>query len=326
MKKNYYITSNGTLKRMDNTIILKTLEDTKRIPVHNVNGISILSQVDLNTRVHTFLSKQEIPAHYYDWFGYYRGTYYPKETLNSGNVVVRQAEHYLSQEKRLTLAREIMLGSAHNMLQNLKYYLSKGKDIDSTVGEIKELIQQGKSAERVNQVMGTEGKIRELYYSCFPVILRNFAFDKRVKRPPNNEMNALISFGNSLLYTATLNEIYRTYLNPTISFLHEPGERRFSLSLDISDVFKPVFVDKTVFKLVNKQIIQKKHFEKELNNCLLNQQGRKKVIQEFEARLEKTSLHERLGRNVSNQRRLRLEGYKLIKHVMRDETYESYKT
>jgi CRISP-associated protein Cas1 len=58
----------------------------------------------------------------------------------------------------------------------------------------------------------------------------------------------LISFGNSLLYATTLSEIYRTQLNPTVSFLHEPSARRYSLSLDLSEIFKPIIVDRTIFK------------------------------------------------------------------------------
>ena len=71
--------------------------------------------------------------------------------------------------------------------------------------------------------------------------------NKRVKRPPDNPINALISFGNTLLYTKTISAIYRTHLDQRISYLHEPSEGRFSLSLDISEVFKPVIVYKTIF-------------------------------------------------------------------------------
>ena len=86
--------------------------------------------------------------------------------------------------------------------------------------------------------------------------------NKRVKRPPDNPINALISFGNTLLYTKTISAIYQTHLNQSISFLHEPTEQRFSLSLDLSEVFKPIIVFKTIFELVNtKRLTVEKHFD-----------------------------------------------------------------
>ena len=83
-------------------------------------------------------------------------------------------------------------------------------------------------------------------------------------------VNSLISFGNSMMYSTVLTELYNTQLNPTISYLHEPAERRFSLSLDLSEIFKPIFVDRLIFYLVNKKMITKKDFNQDLNCCLLN--------------------------------------------------------
>ena len=110
-----------------------------------------------------------------------------------------------------------------------------------------------------------------------------------MKRPPDNPINALISFGNTLLYTKTISQVYHTHLNQTISYLHEPTERRFSLSLDLSEVFKPAVVFKTIFDCVNnRKITVAKHFDKKLNYALLNEAGRKVFIDEFEDRINQT--------------------------------------
>lgn len=89
--------------------------------------------------------------------------------------------------------------------------------------------------------MAVEGNAREIYYSAFDIIVDNedFAFAKRTRRPPQNRLNALISFGNSLLYVTVLGEIYRTHLDPRIGFLHATNFRRFSLNLDVAEIFKP---------------------------------------------------------------------------------------
>jgi len=326
MRKNYYIFDNGELKREDNTIYLRTEDEKKPLPVKKVGALHILGQVDFNTRFFSFLSQEEVPAHYYNWFDHYTGSFYPQEFLNSGRVLVNQALHYDDQEKRLEISCEFVKGASHNMLENLRYYSRKGKDVDDAIDEIEYFRSTVDDAETPNEVLGTEGKMRKIYYGTFSEILRKgFVLEKRVKRPPDNEVNAMISFGNSLLYTTTLNEIYRTHLNPTISYLHEPRERRFSLSLDISEVFKPVIVDRTIFKLVNKQYIKRDDFREEMGGCLLSESGKKEFIREYEERLERTVEHETLGRNVSNQRLLRLEGYKLVKHMSGDDKYRSYK-
>lgn len=326
MRKNYYVVNDGGLERKDNTIHLVTEDDRKPIPVKDVASLHIMSQVDFNTRFFSFLSEEEIPAHYYDWFDNYAGSFYPQEFLNSGQVLVNQVRHYDDRDRRLLIAREIVAGAVHNMLENLAYYQRKGKDVDDAVETIEDLQADIEAMETPNELRGLEGQIRKQYYGTFSTILRGeFELETRSKQPPGNEVNAMISFGNSLLYSTSLTEIYRTHLNPTVSYLHEPRERRFSLSLDLSEVFKPVIVDKAIFKLVNKQLIQMDDFREEMGGCLLDESGREAFIREFEERLQTTVDHETLDKQVSRQRLLRLEGYKLVKHVSGDDRYRSYR-
>lgn len=79
-------------------------------------------------------------------------------------------------------------------------------------------------------LMGIEGNIRQHYYACMECHCEpGVNFNKRMMHPPDNMINSLISFVNSLIYAKTLSEVYHTQLNPTISYLHEPGARRFSI-------------------------------------------------------------------------------------------------
>ena len=156
-------------------------------------------------------------------------------------------------------------------------------------------------------------------------ILNDFEMGNRTKQPPQNEVNALISFGNMMCYTQCLRAIHQTQLNPTISYLHTPGERRYSLSLDVSEVFKPLLVDRVIFKVLNKREIQEKHFDKKLNKCLLNPAGKKIFVQAFEDRLNETIQHRSLKRNVSYRHLIKLECYKLSKHLLGMEEYKPFK-
>ena len=146
--------------------------------------------------------------------------------------------------------------------------------------------------------------------------------NKRVKRPPDNPINALISFGNTLLYTRTISTIYRTHLDQRISYLHEPSEGRFSLSLDISEVFKPVIVFRTIFELVNNKRLQvTKHFERKVNYCILNEEGKSIFIKAFEARMDSVFVHPKLKRKVSYKTAIKLDCYKLIKYIMEEKEF-----
>ena len=178
-------------------------------------------------------------------------------------------------------------------------------------------------SENINQLMSVEGEVWQRFYSDFKLFLpEDFIMNKRVKRPPDNPINAMISFGNTLLYTKTISSIYRTHLDQRISFLHEPSEGRFSLSLDISEVFKPVIVYKTIFDLINNRKIQvDKHFEKKVNYCLLNEEGRKIFIEAFEGRLESVFKHPKLKRNISYRTAIKLDCYKLIKWILEDKEF-----
>ena len=122
-----------------------------------------------------------------------------------------------------------------------------------------------------------------------------------------------------------LSEIYHTQLNPTISYLHEPGVRRFSLSLDIAEVFKPLIGDRLIFSLLNRKQITEDSFTKELNFLHLKKDASKLIVSELEKRLKQSVMHKDLGRQVSYQYLLRLESYKLIKHLIGEKEYEGFR-
>lgn len=298
----------------------------KFIPIEDVDSLFVFGEVKFNSRFLNFLSTQKIPLHLFNYYGFYSGSFYPSEYLNSGKVLVSQVNHYNNNSKRMNIATEILNASVYNIQKNLSYYCNRGVDLELEISDINKLRISMAGVKNIPELMGLEGNIRQIYYSCWNKILKTEeTFDKRVKQPPDNIVNALISFGNMLMYSACLSEIYRTQLNPLISFLHEPGERRFSLSLDLSEIFKPIFVDRIIFKLINQKMLNEKDFDKNLNYCYLKESGKKIFVKEFEDKLKTVIKHKTLNRNVSYKRIIRLECYKLIKHLLEDKKYESFK-
>ena len=178
------------------------------------------------------------------------------------------------------------------------------------------------------KITGTlySGNIRKRYYEKWnDIFTKDVEFEKRVKRPPDNMVNSLLSFLNSLVYTRVLSEIYKTQLNATISYLHQPGEKRFSLSLDIAEIFKPLLAERLLFSLVNKGIVTESGFEQELNYLKMKPATMKEVVKQFDDRLNITIKHRDLKKDVSYRYLMRLELYKLIKHLLGEKTYEGFK-
>lgn len=326
MQKTFYIYTNGELKRKDNTLQFIDTEGNKRdIPIERISDIYLMSEMKLNTNLLNFLSQYGITLHCFNYYSFYTGSFYPKESLLAGNLLVRQVEHYIDPEKRLCLAKKFIEAAAENIYRNIRYYNGRGKDLQSYMNEVESLTKQINKSQTINELMGYEGNIRKKYYESWNTIVdQDINFKKRVKNPPDNMINTLISYVNGLIYTRVLSEIYHTQLNPTISYLHEPGVRRFSLSLDLSEIFKPLIGDRLIFSLLNKKQITEKSFIKELNYLHLTKAASQTIAQELDARLQTTIKHKELGKNVSYQHLIKLEAYKLIKHLLGEKEYSGF--
>jgi CRISPR-associated protein Cas1 len=345
MKRPYYLFSNGRLRRRQNTLFFEKSGEARQpddapddegqpsteptgervpVPVEQVESLYLLGEVDLNSKLVTFLAQHDVPTFFFDYYGNYTATLYPRATLHSGRLRVDQARHYLHPKKRMRLARSLVEAAAYNLLRVLKYYRTRLSGeaqalLDGRIYQIETHRKLLRQAADVPALMGMEGMMREGYYRVWPTLLGEagtaFPFERRERNPPSNELNALISFGNALCYSTVLRQIHRTALDPTISFLHEPGDRRFSLALDLAEVFKPLLVDRAIFRLIKTGAIQPRHFEPRLGGVYLNEKGRRVFVEHWDERLGQTIQHRTLNRPVSYERLVRLECYKLVRHL-----------
>lgn len=343
---NLYLTKAGRLRRKDNTLLFELLNipeesllddnesdeidylnpDKKHaLPIETIDSIYVFSEMTFNSKLVNFLGQKKIPIHFFNYYGNHCNTLLPHAEQLSGQLVIKQAEAFAS-PKRKEFCYELLDATAHNILSVLHYYERKSGGLAEKIAKVKNLKESLKACETADEFMGIEGNIRNLYYSAWQnwlgYIAKNF---KRVYHPPDSPLNTLISFLNSLLYTTCVSEMYRTALYPGISYLHTPQTRRFSLALDMVEQFKPLIVDRLLFRLINRNEISDKDFQKHTNGMILTDDARKHVISCWDQTLRTTVKYPALKRSVSYRQLVRLDCYKLIKFLLEDKPFKPYR-
>jgi len=299
MRKTFYLFNPGQLSRKDNTLKFVPITEEgpqkpRYLPVENIEDFYAFGALDANSALFNFLGQNNIAVHFFDYYENYTGSFMPRDQLLSGKMLLAQTSYYNHPSKRQAIARKFIDGASFNIIKNLKYYNNRGKDLEEIILRIEEYRKSIENTTAIDQLMGIEGNIRMTYYDAFNLIVNDFTMGNRTKQPPQNEVNALISFGNMMCYSQCLRAIHQTQLNPVISYLHTPGERRYSLALDLAEIFKPLLVDRVIFKVLNKKEIQGKHFDNQLNRCLLNPSGKKYLFRHLKNVLTKPYYTENL--------------------------------
>lgn len=314
MKENFYILENGNLRADEKVFRFDSKNGMRRLPVETVRSINFYGSGNITTGSLVLSSKNNIVFHFYGYYGNYIGSFYPKEQYFSGDLSVEQSGLYLNSIKRLELCNILVNG----IIRNMKVFLNKH-------GVKTDFFDNGVNESSVEKLMLAEARVRKKYYSFLDMILpEEYKLNERVKHPPNNFGNTLISFGNSRLYAEFVTQSRYVSLNPSISFYHSPESSRYSLVLDISEVFKPYIVDQFVIKIIKKGIITTNDFQDVGNGILLNKTGMKKFIQNWEKWLDESYYMDKLKRKVSNKELMKMELFKLIKHYMKIETYSPF--
>lgn len=355
MKQNIYLFSDTLIKRKDHSIICEKIcraeneaeedtwdeyekeeyilgedleipaEDKKYIPVESIESILAFGSVRFNSRFLYFLSQNQIPLHVFSFKGNYAGSFLPAERQNSGSILVGQVLLFRNQLKRLEIAKQFVLSAISNAQANLKYHLNRGAVLEDYVDQLNEMSEYVNRADSINELMGLEGNAKKCYYDSWKKIFNYpIDFSARIKNPPNNLINALISYGNMIVYSVCLNEIYHTRLYPEIGFLHEPGESKLSLSYDIAEIFKPLITDRAIFKVINKNMISESDAFTKNRRCILKKSARITFAQEIENKLLTKIQIEGKEKRITYRRLIREECYKLLNYITNQVKYEAY--
>lgn len=197
MKRPYYLFSNGRLRRKQNTLFLERATDERTpdddqedtgepsgtptgdkvpFPVEQVDAIYVFGEIDINTKLVTFLAQNSIPTHFFDYYGHYTATLYPRAYLHSGRLKVQQVVHYLDDGLRLKIARALVDAATYNILRVLKYYATRAESaaaavLNDTVAQIEAERTRIPDTWEIPELMGVEGRSRDGYYGAWPAIL-----------------------------------------------------------------------------------------------------------------------------------------------------------
>ena len=285
----YHLTKEGILTQQDYSLLYEAENNKFHIPVEVVDAINIYSNVTLAYNARKTLSDHNIQIHFFDKYGNLQGSYLPWKSSASAFMSLHQYELYTDDKKRIPMARSMELASIHNMRANLRYYKKQGINTEDTIKLLSKSMSDANQAKTVNDLMLVEARARQAYYGAFKLIIPDpaFEFTQRTRRPPQDPINTLISFGNTLLYTFFEQSLHRAGLDVRIGIVHAANHRLTSLNLDFADLFKPVVTDRIICSLVNHHALNPlEHFQNEDGGIYLNSLGKKIFLKEYYKKLD----------------------------------------
>lgn len=292
MNTTYEIISNGILTVKDASLLFEGESDKIFFPIKTVKNINVYSDVTINGNVLKYIADNRITLSVFNRFGKIIGRFVPENHRGRADTFLKQTEKYINTELRLEIAKMFVEAEVFNMKANLMYYRKHVQSTQITLATdaLKELLENLKTIMAYSDILLLEARGREIYFSCYNDILPydDFFFTKRTRRPPKDAINALISFGNTVFYNYISNEIQKTSLDVKIGYLHATNNRAESLNLDLAEIFKPVIVDRVIFTIINKHIINEQlHFHYQNDDSVyLSDEGKRIFLKNYYQKLD----------------------------------------
>ncbi|MCY4227408.1 MAG: CRISPR-associated endonuclease Cas1 [Gammaproteobacteria bacterium] len=281
------ISKDAQLSTDGGTLFVRTENGKRRLPIKGLGQIIIAGEAGLTTSLLCLLGRNSIRVTMLDWYGNVTGSFEPSKNPRSGRIRQLQALASNDETHRIDLAHRFVEGAAKNMLANLRYRKYRGVSmLDNVISEINSQVSEISTSVTIESLMGHEGLIRAWYFDAWRKIDNRLDFGVRVRRPPNNEINCLLSWYNGLIYALCRNEIAKTHLDDCISFLHSAREARSSLALDLAEVFKPAICDSLIIELVLRGTNWCSWFHINDKVCRLSETGKRKTMEIWAEKLD----------------------------------------
>ncbi len=299
--------------------------------LESLREVVLCGPVQASTQVIHSCLFHDIPVHYLSYSGRYVGTSAPMLHLN-GILRREQWGAHFDADRSLELARSVVTAKVRNLRTLMLRYVreDRGEQDREKLDQLKGIFRKIQTAENIDSLRGLEGMSAKLYFSGFSRYIKPekqdfFPFTERNRRPPRDPLNALLSFGYSLLAKDCAATAIRVGFDPFCGFYHTMKYGRPSLALDIMEFFRQPIVDSVVVGSVNNGVFKEGDFHQYQNTCYLNEKGRKKFLVQYEMRKKEMVTHPDFHYRLSYARTIELQYRLLGKYLMREmDTYGGF--
>lgn len=283
------IPRDARLNRSENSLVVTSEAGRKVIPLRGVKHIICMGGGSVTIPLLKDMGRNGIRFTVLDAGGRFLGAFEPEEERPSGRVRIGQAKLFLDEGKRLIIARSIVAAQMRSMRGLLQRYRRNGVEgLNPSIEGLDSALEIAYNSVTIPALMGAEGHARAFLHDAFGLISPQARLQQRIRRPPSDPVNCLMSFFNMMLYSACSSELAKTHLDRSIAFLHSPGTGRLSLSIDMAEAFRPILSDALLLSLFRRQQVDETWFDTKPGICLLNEKGRTRATKRFWKRIEKS--------------------------------------
>jgi len=286
--RSLYLSQQGSrvTVRADRLTVQQGDEPAQTIALPLLDQILVFGNVQLTTQVLRACLVRDVPVVYLSRMGYCHGRL---TAIHRGYRALARHQADLSFGDRLLVARAIVANKLHNSRILLQRYRQRGHDLGPDLDQFRHLGDRARQATSLDALFGLEGAGAAAYFGALRSILADsgLGFRDRNRRPPQDPINAFLSFGYQVLWNHLLVLVELQGLDPYAGCLHEPSDRHPALVSDLLEEFRAPLVDAVVLGLVNRgQVDRTQHTEQRDGGCFLNEAGRKLYLQAFIDRME----------------------------------------
>ena len=296
----------------------KTILD---VPFIKVEGVVILGRATVSPAVVLELMKRHVPLSFMQGMGKYLGRLEPELTKN---IFVRKAQWQAAGETEQAV--HVVRGFVRGKLKNYRSILNRNQrkypelDWQKALNRLQSAIAPIDKTDSINSLRGLEGAGSAAYFGAFNQLIRveEFSFEARRRRPPTDPVNALLSFGYSLLRHDVQSAVNIVGFDPYLGYLHVQHYGRPGLALDLMEEFRPLVVDSMVLHVINKRMLKSTDFTYEplSNAVLLSPEGRREFLKQYELKKQSEFKHPVLGRKCKYQEAFEIQARLLAKYLM----------
>ncbi len=299
-----YVVEQGATLRKDGErlVVTKEGETLASVPAVKVEQVVVFGNVQITTQTIVHLLLNGIDAVFLATTGRYYGRLL-SSTSHFAELRQRQMRLVDDAARALPIAQQFVVAKLANQRALLEGFATERTrpEVAAAIASLSEMIERAPRTQQISSLMGVEGRGSATYFSGFKALLRqDLGFTARARRPPRDPVNALLSFGYTLLAYAIQSVVETVGLDPYLGFLHAPAYSRPSLVLDLMEEFRPAIVDTITLRLINAGELTERDFEVHTEDSerpvLLNDAGRRRFLAAFEEQLRPRDVGDGPGR------------------------------